>query len=95
MTSNAEWPSTRTAKCPASLRYQLKKLVWFEHFRDVNAAIAHEKKLKGWLRSKKIALIEKTNPRWVDLSGEWQQQPKIDRGWDTDEMVRYSSLRSE
>ena len=32
-------------------RYQLKCLVWLEHFRDVNEAIACEKKLKGRLRS--------------------------------------------
>ena len=77
-------------------RYQLKQLVWFEQFRAVNAAIACEKQLKGWLRSKKIALIEKNNPRWFDLSADWGQQPKIDRGWSTiEEMVRDSSLCSE
>ncbi len=31
-------------------------------------AIAREKELKGWLRSKKIALIESMNPRWKDLA---------------------------
>ncbi len=51
-------------------RYQLKRLVWCEHFRDIDEAIAKEKKLKGWLRSKKNALIEKANPRWFDLSDE-------------------------
>jgi putative endonuclease len=51
-------------------RYHLNRLVWFEHFRDVNDAIACEKRLKGWLRSRKIALIEKTNPHWLDLSEE-------------------------
>lgn len=73
-------------------RYQLNRLVWFEHFRDVNAAIAREKKLKGWLRSKKIALIEKENPRWFDLSADWEQEPKIDNGWPSvEEMVTDSS----
>ena len=62
-------------------RYHLTRLVWCEHFRDVNAAIACETKLKGWLRSKKNALIEKTNPRWFDLSADWDQQPRIDDGW--------------
>ncbi len=70
-------------------RYQLNRLVWFEHFRDIDAAIAKEKKLKGWLRSKKNALIEKNNPRWFDLSADWEQQPRIDRGWaSVEEMVR-------
>ena len=70
-------------------RYQLKHLVWFEHFREIDEAIATEKKLKGWLRSKKNALIEKTNPRWMDLSDGWEQQPRIDNGWpNIEEMVR-------
>jgi putative endonuclease len=73
-------------------RYQLNRLVWFEHFRDVDAAIAREKELKGWVRSKKIALIEKQNPRWFDRSADWAQEPKIDKGWPTmEEMVRDSS----
>ena len=73
-------------------RYHLNHLVWFENFRDVNAAIAREKKLKGWLRSKKNALIEKENPRWFDLSADWEQQPRIDNGWPSmEEMVRDSS----
>jgi putative endonuclease len=41
-------------------RYHLNGLVWLEHFRNVNDAIACEKKLKGRRRSRKIALIEKT-----------------------------------
>ena len=51
-----------------SSRYKTKKLVYFEFFSDVRAAIAREKELKGWLRKRKIALIEATNPQWQDLS---------------------------
>ncbi len=58
-------------------RYHLTRLVWLEHFRNVNDAIACEKKLKGWRRSRKIALIEEMNPRWLDLSDDWEQQPKF------------------
>jgi len=77
-------------------RYHLNRLVWFEHFRDVNDAIACEKRLKGWLRRRKIALIEKTNPNWLDLSADWEDEPKPDFVlWDTEEMARDSSLRSE
>ena len=76
-------------------RYQLNRLVWFEYFSDVTAAIAREKELKGWLRSKKIALIEKENPRWFDLSADWEQEPRIDDGWPSvEEMVRDSSPAS-
>jgi putative endonuclease len=77
-------------------RYQLNRLVWFDHYRNVDDAIACEKKLKGWLRPKKIFLIEKANPRWFDLSADWEQQPRIDNAWPSmEEMVRDSSLRSE
>ncbi len=30
-----------------------------------------EKQIKGWLRSKKVTLIESMNPQWKDLSVEW------------------------
>ena len=77
-------------------RYHLNRLVWIEHFRDVRDAITYEKKLKGWRRSRKIALIEQTNPRWLDLSDDWEQQPKLyDCPWQIEEMIRDSSLRSE
>ena len=73
-----------------------ERLVWLEHFRNVNDAIACEKKLKGWRRSRKIALIEQTNPRWFDISDNWEQQPRFyDRPWEAKEMIRDSSLRSE
>jgi len=47
--------------------------VFFEDTVDVSAAIAREKQIKGWLRKKKIDLIELQNPRWQDLSEEWFQ----------------------
>jgi putative endonuclease len=40
-------------------------------FDEVLKAIDREKQLKGWRRSKKIALIKKLNPHWVDLSRDW------------------------
>ena len=48
-------------------RYGAKRLVYFEAFDDVTAAIAREKQLKHWLRAWKIALIERDNPEWRDL----------------------------
>jgi putative endonuclease len=51
-------------------RYSLHKLVYLERF-STTAAIAREKQLKGWRRSRKIELIVKDNPGWKDLSAEW------------------------
>ena len=42
---------------------------------SVTKAFAREKELKGWLREKKIALIEKDNPHWRDLSRGWYDKP--------------------
>ena len=50
-----------------SQTYNTTKLVYFEPFQDVRNAIAREKQLKRWNRSKKIFLIEKQNPTWQDL----------------------------
>jgi putative endonuclease len=52
-------------------RYNIKRLVYFERFGDINEAIAREKQLKRWSRIKKIALIVSTNPDWCDLSADW------------------------
>jgi len=52
-------------------KYNLKKLVYFEETIDVSAAITREKQIKGWLRKKKVALIELENPKWNDLSKHW------------------------
>jgi len=48
-------------------KYDVRKLVYFEETSDIKAALEREKQLKGWRRSKKNALIEKTNPEWTDL----------------------------
>lgn len=53
-------------------RYNIDRLVYFETFGDVQAAIAREKEIKGWRRSKKVALIESHNPTWKDLSLDWE-----------------------
>ncbi|HEX4706718.1 MAG TPA: GIY-YIG nuclease family protein [Candidatus Udaeobacter sp.] len=69
-------------------RYHLNRLVWVEHFRNITDAIACEKKPKGWRRGRKTALIEQNNPRWLDLSDDWEQQPKIyDPPWNAEEML--------
>jgi len=52
-------------------RYGLNRLVYLEELRDAADAIDREKELKGWLRRKKIDLIQKENPPWRDLSEGW------------------------
>jgi putative endonuclease len=52
-------------------RYKIDRLVYFERFGDIHAAIVREKQIKGLLRMKKIALIVSMNPAWKDLSEEW------------------------
>ncbi len=52
-------------------RYDLTRLVYYEATNDVRAAIAREKQIKGWLRAKKITLIESMNPEWEDLAADW------------------------
>jgi putative endonuclease len=54
-----------------SATYNCNRLVWFERFVDPGNAIAREKQLKGWTRTKKIAMIMKSNPTWIDLSETW------------------------
>src|SRR5713101_7930770 len=51
--------------------YKVHRLVYYEAFKYVNNAIVREKTIKGWLRRRKIALIEAENPTWEDLSAPW------------------------
>ena len=54
-------------------KYGIHRLVHYEIFQDVSAAIMREKELKGWVRKKKIALIEQSNPEWKDLARDWYE----------------------
>lgn len=54
-------------------KYNVTRLVHFEEYADIRDAIAREKQIKGWLRRKKIALIEQHNGTWKDLSWGWFQ----------------------
>ena len=63
-------------------RYNITKLVYYEEINEINDAIRREKQIKGWLKTKKMALVELVNPEWKDLSEGWFEQED-------------SSLRSE
>jgi putative endonuclease len=60
-------PDTFTAQ------HRCRRLVLYETYGSPSRAIAREKQLKGWIRAKKIALIEETNPTWHDLSDDWDK----------------------
>jgi putative endonuclease len=49
------------------VRYDLRRLVWATRGEAIEDCIAHEKRLKRWRRKWKFALIEQTNPDWLDL----------------------------
>ena len=51
-------------------RYKVGILVYYEPHDDILTAIEREKQIKGWRRSKKVALIRSTNPAWNDLHDE-------------------------
>jgi putative endonuclease len=61
-------------------RYNLTRLVYCEMFGYPGDAIQREKEIKGWVRSKKIKLIESMNPHWHDLAADWGEVYKpVDR----------------
>ena len=51
-------------------QYNCEYLVYFETYNDITQAIAREKQIKGWTRSKKNALIATLNPEWKDLAAD-------------------------
>jgi putative endonuclease len=57
--------------------YKVNRLVYYEQFQWVQAAIGREKQLKRWRREKKIILIERENPTWEDLSAEWGRPARM------------------
>ena len=54
-------------------KYNITRLVYFEDTGELLSAREREKQIKGWLRAKKIALIESMNPEWRDLSEDWKE----------------------
>ena len=48
-------------------KYGVDQLVYYEEYSDITIAISREKRLKTWIRTWKLKLIEKSNPDWEDL----------------------------
>ena len=49
-------------------KYKITRLLYYEEYPTAAAAIEREKRLKGWVRARKVALIEAENPEWRDLA---------------------------
>ena len=52
-------------------RYDVTRLLYWESYDEVHKALAQETQLNDWSRAKKIALIVRRNPHWVDLAADW------------------------
>ena len=77
-------------------KYDVIRLLYWESYDDVHRALARETQLKGWRRDKKVALIVRKNPHWVDLASEWYPWMKSEAGRDasTANEHRYRDARS-
>ncbi len=53
-------------------KYNLNQILFMEEFTDIYEALDAEKQIKGWVRKKKLALIRTINPKFEDLSKDWQ-----------------------
>ena len=62
----------RTQEQASARLHNVTWLAYYEETPSIESAIAREKQIKAWRRSKKVALVESANPKWKDLSLEWQ-----------------------
>ena len=69
-----------------SAKYNCDRLVWFENYQNIVAAIRRETQLKKWSRAKKITLIERMNATWADLSRDWYEYEPADYKRATDRL---------
>ena len=65
------WEHKNNVASEFTSKYRVHRLVYFETFKYVGNAITREKRLKGWLRERKVELIRSINPTWEDLSLQW------------------------
>ena len=70
--SNRIWQHKQKVNEGFTKKYNINKLVYYETFDNPDDAIAREKQLKKWSRSKKVELIKKGNPEFKDLSSDWE-----------------------
>jgi len=61
-------------------KYKCYRLVYFQQFTNIDAAIEREKEIKGWRREQKNRLVESGNPDWKDLAADWYPQELLRDG---------------
>src|SRR5215212_3178409 len=52
-------------------RYNIDRLVYYEETSDVRDALDRERHIKGWVRTRKMMLVQSMNPTWEDLAADW------------------------
>jgi putative endonuclease len=62
------WEHKNKAVRGFTARYNVDRLLYYEFYPKITAAIAREKQLKGWLRQRKLDLIATMNPNFADLA---------------------------
>lgn len=75
VTNNLErrvWEHKNNEGGTFSTKYKTTKLVYYEDYNTMKAAIKREKNLKDWKRQWKDELIVNENPEWKDISKEWE-----------------------
>jgi putative endonuclease len=68
--SRRTWEHRQSTGANFPAAYQCKKLIYYEHYANVHEAIERESQLKKWSRAKKIGLINRLNPSWLDLGAD-------------------------
>jgi putative endonuclease len=68
--SRRTWEHREGAVAGFSSEYRCKELIYYEHYTHIDDAIARETQLKKWSRAKKVTLINRFNPSWLDLSSD-------------------------
>ena len=74
VTNNLErrvWEHKHSTEPSFTRTYRVNRLVYIEEFGNVLDAIESEKRIKGWLRIRKLELIKTRNPKMLDLSEGW------------------------
>jgi putative endonuclease len=64
---------TKRFKTAFTARYTFDRCVYFEVLKSNRAAEKREAAIKGWVRRRKIALIQEKNPNWLDLFSSWTE----------------------